>query len=102
EHVPIKPAAPLMTEHVPIKLAASLMTEHERIVACIREARKLMAAILDKNKTTLICRAVATVYGVMLAEIMGPGKRHYIIEPRHIAMTIAYALLDCGTPAIGR
>jgi chromosomal replication initiation ATPase DnaA len=103
QFVPVRPAPiePLPVEPEPPSI--TVLTERERIAACIRTSRELIAATPPGwKKLTLIVRAVAAVYGITPAEITGPSRLHRIVEPRHVGMAIAYQLLRCGTPAVGQ
>jgi len=95
--VTAKPA-PIAEEPAP----AELMTENERIVACIRLARELIADASGYKKTFLVQRAVASIYGVSVDDLTGPRRFHRFLEPRHIAMTIARALLPYSLSDIAR
>ena len=95
--VRIEPSPPIAPAAAPV-----ITTERERIINSIRLARDQIAATGAYKKTGAVCHAVAQVYGVSVDELLGPRRFHRLIEPRHVAMTIARLLLPYSLPEIAR
>jgi hypothetical protein len=98
QFIPVPKPAPMIAVTTP----GVPMTESECIAASIRLSRDLIARACVDKKVAAVCRATAHVYGVPLADLLGHCRLQRLVVPRHVAMTIAKALLDASNREIGR